>query len=94
LNDWPCTLTILRVVVGSVGPWGLLPGNRGAQEGTRGDNGPEFVSKVLDHWAYRNGVVLDFSRPGKPIDNCYVESFNGHFRPTDRCLIAAVGGEG
>lgn len=50
----------------------------------RVDNGPEFVSKVLDHWAYRNRVVLDFSRPGKPIDNCYVESFNGRFR--DECL--------
>jgi len=50
----------------------------------RVDNGPEFVSKVLDHWAYINGVVLDFSRPGKPTDNAYVESFNGRLR--DECL--------
>jgi putative transposase len=56
----------------------------GAPKCIRVDNGPEFVSKVLDHWAYRNSVVLDFSRPGKPIDNCYVESFNGRFR--DECL--------
>jgi putative transposase len=35
----------------------------------RADNGPEFVSKVLDQWAYRNGVTLDFSRPGKPTDH-------------------------
>jgi putative transposase len=48
------------------------------------DNGPEFISKELDKWAYENGVTLDFSRPGKPIDNAYVESFNGSFR--DECL--------
>jgi transposase InsO family protein len=36
--------------------------------------GPEFVSRMLDQWAYRNGVTLDFSRPGKPTDNAYVES--------------------
>ncbi len=44
------------------------------------DNGPEFVSKALDAWAYRNGVGLEFSRPGKPTDNAFAESFNGHFR--------------
>ncbi len=48
------------------------------------DNGPEFISKTLDTWAYRNGVTLEFSRPGKPTDNAYVESFNGHFR--QECL--------
>jgi putative transposase len=50
----------------------------------RADNGPEFVSRVLDHWAYVNSVVMDFSRPGKPTDNAYIESFNGRFR--DECL--------
>jgi putative transposase len=44
------------------------------------DNGPEFASKALDAWAHRNGVHLEFSRPGKPTDNAFVESFNGHFR--------------
>jgi len=44
------------------------------------DNGPEFISKALDTWAYRNGVKLDFSRPGKPTDNAYIESFNGKLR--------------
>ena len=39
--------------------------------------GAEFVSRALDHWAYQNGVVLDFSRPGKPIANSFVEAFNG-----------------
>ncbi len=49
------------------------------------DNGPEFVSKALDAWAYRNGVRLEFSRPGKPTDNAFAESFNGHFRA--ECLL-------
>jgi putative transposase len=48
------------------------------------DNGPEFISKALDAWAYGNGVQLEFSRPGKPTDNAFVESFNGRFR--DECL--------
>jgi putative transposase len=44
------------------------------------DNGPEFVSKDVDLWAYWNHVKLDFSRPGKPSDNAYIESFNARFR--------------
>lgn len=48
------------------------------------DNGSEFISKALDKWAYDNGVILDFSRPGKPTDNAYIESFNRSFR--DECL--------
>ena len=44
------------------------------------DNGPEFTSKELDAWAYRRGVQLCFSRPGKPTDNAFVESFNGKLR--------------
>jgi putative transposase len=48
------------------------------------DNGSEFISKALDKWAYDNKVVLDFSRPGKPTDNPFIESFNGSFR--DECL--------
>ncbi len=46
----------------------------------RVDNGPEFTSKVLDQWAYANGITLDFSRPGKPTDNAFIESFNGSVR--------------
>lgn len=57
---------------------------RGAPRTIRVDNGPEFVSKALDRWAYENGVTLDFSRPGKPTDNAFVESFNGRLR--DECL--------
>ena len=44
------------------------------------DNGSEFISKVIDKWAYERGVELDFSRPGKPTDNSMVESFNGRLR--------------
>jgi putative transposase len=44
------------------------------------DNGPEFISKALDAWAQENGVKLCFSRPGKPTDNAYIESFNGKLR--------------
>ncbi len=48
------------------------------------DNGPEFISKALDAWAYRQGVRLEFSRPGKPTDNAFIEAFNSRFR--DECL--------
>jgi len=50
------------------------------------DNGSDFSSKEVDKWAYENGLIIDFSRPGKPPDNPYVESFNGKFR--DECLSA------
>lgn len=46
----------------------------------RVDQGSEFVSRDLDLWAYARGVTLDFSRPGKPTDNAYIEAFNGRFR--------------
>ena len=59
---------------------------RGAPRAMQVDNGPEFVSKALDRWAYENGVTLDFSRLGKPTDNALVESFNGRLR--DECLNA------
>ena len=52
------------------------------------DNGPEFAGTVLDQWAYRNGVSLQFIRPGKPTENAFIESFNGRFR--DECLNEEV----
>jgi putative transposase len=48
------------------------------------DNGPEFIGKALDAWAYQRGVKLTFIHPGKPVENAYIESFNGRFR--DECL--------
>ena len=56
---------------------GILP------ERIQVDNGSEFISKELDRWAYENRVTLDYSRPGKPTDNPFIESFNGSFR--DEC---------
>jgi putative transposase len=50
------------------------------------DNGSEFTSQAMDLWAYQNGVRIDFSRPGKPTDNAFIESFNGTLR--DECLNA------
>ncbi len=52
----------------------------------RVDNGSEFVSRDLDLWAYANDVTLDFSRPGKPTDNGYIEAFNSKLRA--ECLNA------
>jgi len=48
------------------------------------DNGPELTSKALDQWAYARGVRLHFIDPGKPVQNCFVERFNGTLR--DECL--------
>jgi putative transposase len=61
-----------------------LAETRGLPEVITTDNGPEFAGKVLDEWAYRNGVKLNFIHPGKPIENAFIESFNGRFR--DECL--------
>lgn len=59
-------------------------GHYGIPRTIRVDNGPEFVSKELDLWAYCNNVTLDFSRPGKPTDNAFIESFNARVR--QECL--------
>lgn len=48
------------------------------------DNGPEFTGRALEAWAYAHRVELHFIRPAKPIENAYIESFNGKFR--DECL--------
>ncbi len=61
-----------------------LSETRGLPEAITIDNGPEFSSKVLDEWAYRQGVKLNFIRPGKPVENAYAESFIGRLR--DECL--------
>jgi putative transposase len=59
---------------------------RGAPKTLFCDNGSEFTSQAMDLWAYHAGVQIDFSRPGKPTDNAYVESFNGTLR--SECLDA------
>ena len=57
---------------------------RGLPEQIQVDNGPEFTSQAMDRWAYARNVKLSFIEPGKPMQNGYIESFNGKFR--DECL--------
>ena len=57
---------------------------RGLPEEITVDNGPEFSGRVLDAWAYEHQVQLHFIEPGKPVQNAYIESFNGKLR--DECL--------
>jgi putative transposase len=57
---------------------------RGAPRRIFCDNGSEFAGCLVDLWAYRRKVMIEFSRPGKPTDNAYIESFNGSLR--DECL--------
>jgi putative transposase len=57
---------------------------RGAPVRVFVDNGSEFSGKIFDLWAYHHKVAIDFSRPGKPTDNCFIETFNGSLR--DECL--------
>lgn len=64
-----------------------LARTRGKPRSIRVDNGPEFAGRLLDQWAYLNKVELDFSRPGKPTDNAYIEAFNSRLR--QECLNAS-----
>jgi len=57
---------------------------RGYPKSITVDNGTEFCSRAMDGWAYRNQVKLDFIRPGRPVENGLIESFNGRLR--DECL--------
>jgi len=57
---------------------------RGAPRRIFYDNGSEFAGRLVDLWAYRRKVTIEFSRPGKPTDNAYIESFNSSLR--DECL--------
>ena len=57
---------------------------RGAQKFLFADNGAEFTGHLVDLWAYHHNVRIDFSRPGKPTDNAFIETFNGSLR--DECL--------
>ncbi len=59
-----------------------------APRSIRVDNGSEFASRAMDVWAYRHGVQLEFIRPGKPVENAFIESFNGRLR--DECLNLEV----
>ncbi len=60
----------------------------GVLESITTDNGTGFARKAMDAWAYQYWVQLDFIRPGRPVENGYIESFNG--RPRDECLNVHV----
>ena len=64
-----------------------LARQRGKPGSIRVDNGPEFAGRLLDQWAYLNKVELDFSRPGKPTNNAFIEAFNSRLR--QECLNAS-----
>jgi putative transposase len=70
--------------------WGLAQviAERGTPTSITVDNGSEFYSRAMEAWAYQYGVQLDFIRPGKPVENSYIESFNGRLR--DECLNVEV----
>ena len=61
-----------------------LKQRRGLPLKIRSDNGPEFVSRAVDQWAYEQGLHWHTIQPGRPMENGYVESLNGRFR--DECL--------
>ena len=63
---------------------GMTQAERGMATKIIVDNGPEFLSRIVDQWAYENGVEFHFIGPGKPTQNACIESFNGKFR--DECL--------
>jgi putative transposase len=65
-----------------------VAGQRGFPKVITVDDGSEFFSKEMDSWAYKSGVKLDFIRPGKPVENAFIESFNGRLR--DECLNAEL----
>ena len=64
-----------------------LVGGRGRPKTLKVDNGPEFAGRLLDQWAYLNGVEIDFSRPGKPTDNAHIEALKSRLRA--ECLNAS-----
>jgi putative transposase len=66
----------------------VLVAERGTPESITIDNGGEFAGRDLETWAYANRVKLDFIRPGKPVQNGFIESFNGRLR--DECLNIEV----
>jgi putative transposase len=63
-----------------------LRAERGLPSSVITDNGSEFTSRAFDAWAYARGVKIEYIQPGKPVQNCFIESFNGSLR--DECLNA------
>jgi len=61
-----------------------LAHTRGLPKVIRSDNGKEFIGKAMITFAHHKGISLRPIEPGKPYQNAYIESFNGHMR--DECL--------
>src|SRR5690606_17643145 len=62
----------------------IFRAERGLPEVIVTDNGSEFTSRAFDAWAYARGVKIEYIQPGKPVQNAFIESFNGTLR--DDCL--------
>ena len=56
----------------------------GYPQSVRVDNGPEFTGRHFQQWAEQRKIHIEYTQPGKPTDNSFIESFNGKFR--DECL--------
>lgn len=80
------TLHVDRSISGSkvADALNLVIARRGKPRAIICDNGTEYTSKAMDQWAYEKGIELQFIQPGKPIQNAFIESFNGKFRAS--CL--------
>lgn len=89
VDQWSRHSPVLEVGVGLSGRFVAetlerIVARHGAPLSITVDHGTEFTSRALEDWAWRRGVKLDFIRPGKPIENAHIESFNGRLR--DECL--------
>lgn len=89
VDNWSCCSPVLEARFRMSGATVSQVLDRVLSEGQRPrsitvDHGTEFQSRALEDWAYRRGVQLDFIRPGKPVENAFIESFNGRLR--DECL--------
>ena len=66
--------------------------DRGVPLSIAEDNGSEFASRAMDAWAYGHGIRLDFIRPGNPVENGYIESFNGRLRDCGKEIYQHLSG--
>lgn len=66
----------------------VVVAGRGAPQSITVDNGTEFVSRAMEEWSVSHGLRLDFIRPGRPVENAFIESFNGRLR--EECLNVEI----
>lgn len=85
IDQWSCESVCLEAIFRQTGrgvgqALDRSAVQRGLPRAITVDDGTEFTSRALDDWAYRRGIKLDYTRPGKPTDNGLIESFNGRLR--------------